>query len=158
MNKIDAILKPLSPDYVGAYLNSGIQLYELIEWALQQTGKSDITIMTFSISEEFIRKVWILKEMNLIGKTTLIIDFKAIQKTQQLVRFSENVFSDIHFSRTHAKVVLIESKTFLVSITGSQNATRGNRVESGIVSTDPEIYKKLETEIQHIVKNGIHRG
>ena len=151
-------MKPLSPDYVGAYLNSGVQLYNFIEWILQQTGKSDITIMTFSISEEFIRKMWMLKQMNLIGKITLVTDFKAIQKTQKLVRFAENVFSDIHFSRTHAKVVLIDSPIYRVSITGSQNATRGNRTESGIISTDPEIYKKLETEIQQLIKNEIHRG
>jgi hypothetical protein len=158
LSKVDAILKPLGPDYVGAYLNTGVQLYDLIEWVLQQCGKSDITIMTFSISEEFIRKIWILNEMGLIGKITLILDFKAIQKTQQLARFAQNVFNDIHYSRTHAKVVLIESSTYKVSITGSQNCTRGNREESGIVTTDPEINKKLFTEIQRIKENGIHRG
>jgi len=157
LNKVDRILKPIGPDYVGAYLNAGVQLYDIIEWILLQTGKSDITIMTFSISEEFIRKIWILKEMGLTGKITLILDFKAIQKTQQLIRFSQNVFSDIHFSKTHAKVVLIESKIYQVSITGSQNCTRGNREESGIVTTDPRIAEKLQTEIQRIKENGIQR-
>lgn len=156
-SKVDAILKPIGPDYVGAYLNPGIQLYDLIEWVLHQIGKSDITIMTFSISEEFIRKIWMLREMGLIGKVALILDFKAIQKTQQLLRFAQNVFSDIHFSKTHAKVVLIQSSTYQVSITGSQNCTRGNREESGIVTTDPQINKKLQAEIQRIIENGIHR-
>ena len=154
MSKVDAILKPIGPDYVGAYLNTGIQLYDLIEWVLLQTGKSDITIVTFSISEEFIRKIWMLKEIGLIGKVTLILDFKAIQKTQQLVRFAENLLSDIHFSKTHAKVVLIHSSTYHVSITGSQNCTRGNREESGIVTTDPQINKKLYAEIQRIIQRG----
>lgn len=157
MSKVDAILKPIGPDYVGAYLNTGIQLYDLIEWTLEQIGKSDITIVTFSISEEFIRKIWMLKEIGLIGKVTLILDFKAIQKTQQLVRFAENVFSDIHFSKTHAKVVLIESARYQVSITGSQNCTRGNREESGIVTTDQQIYSKLSTEIDRILCNTINQ-
>jgi hypothetical protein len=156
-SKVNAILKPLGPDYVGAYLNAGVQLYDLIEWTLQQIGKSDITIMTFSISEEFIRKMWMLREMGLIGKITLILDFKAIQKTQQLLRFAQNVFSDIHFSKTHAKVVLIQSSTHQVSITGSQNCTRGNREESGIVSTNTEIYSKLSTEIERILCNTINQ-
>lgn len=150
-------MKPIGPDYVGAYLNTGIQLYDLIEWTLEQIGKSDITIVTFSISEEFIRKIWMLKEIGLIGKVTLILDFKAIQKTQQLVRFAENVFSDIHFSKTHAKVVLIESARYQVSITGSQNCTRGNREESGIVTTDQQIYSKLSTEIDRILCNTINQ-
>jgi len=157
LSKVDAILKPIGPDYVGAYLNTGIQLYDLIEWTLEQIGKSDITIVTFSISEEFIRKIWMLKEIGLIGKVTLILDFKAIQKTQQLVRFAENVFSDIHFSKTHAKVVLIESARYQVSITGSQNCTRGNREESGIVTTDQQIYSKLSTEIDRILCNTINQ-
>jgi hypothetical protein len=80
-SNIDNQLKPLSPDYVGAYLGTGIQLYNLLEWALKQTGKADITVLTFSISEEFIRKVWQLKEKGLIQNITVILDFKAIQKT-----------------------------------------------------------------------------
>lgn len=144
-------MKPLGPDYIGAYLNSGVQLYDLIEWTLEQIGKSDITIMTFSISEEFIRKIWMLKQMELIGNISLIIDIKAAQKTQNLIRFTENVFSSVCFRKTHAKVVLITNPKAYVTIIGSQNATRGNREESGIVTTNEETYIKFANEIERII-------
>ena len=151
LSRVDAILKPIGSDYVGAYLNTGVQLYDLIEWTLQQIGKSDITIMTFSISEEFIRKIWMLKQMDLIGNIMLIIDIKAANKTQKLMRFTENVFDSVCFRKTHAKVVLINNPKMYVTITGSQNATRGNREESGIVTTNEETYIKFANEIERII-------
>ena len=154
-NKIDHILKPISPDYVGAYLNSGIQLYHVIEWVLNQTGKSDICIMSYSISEEFIRKIWTLKQMDLIGNVSLIIDSKAAQKTQSLMKLINNIFSFVCFRKTHAKVVLISNSQYYVTITGSQNATRGNREESGIVTTSEETYIKFANEMERII-HGIH--
>lgn len=154
-NKIDQILKPISPDYVGAYLNSGIQLYHVIEWVLNQTGKSDICIMSYSISEEFIRKIWMLKQMDLIGNVSLIIDSKAAQKTQSLMKLINNIFSFVCFRKTHAKVVLISNSKTYVTITGSQNATRGNREESGIVTTSEETYIKFANEMERII-HGIH--
>ena len=141
MNKIDQLLKPLSPgNYVGAYMDNTVQLYNLMEWCLNQTGKARVTVITFSLSEEFIRKVLKLRQSGLIESISLLMDLKAIQKTQKLIRFSENVFDQVNYCKVHAKVLLIESDTYNVSIAGSQNATRTSRTESTIVSTLPDIF------------------
>jgi hypothetical protein len=143
-------LKPLSPDYFGAFLQSGVQLYHIIEWVLNQSGKGKITVLTFSISEEFIRKIWQLKEANKIESCALVLDFKAMQKTRKIEAFSSKVFDSIHFSKTHAKVVLIETELYHITITGSQNATRGNRAESTMVTTDHTIFETYKQQIDEL--------
>lgn len=158
LNNIKSILKPLSPEYIGAYLDSGVQLYDLLEWILNQTGPAEITVTTFSISEEFIRKVFQFRKMGLIDKITVILDFKAIQKTENLIRFAENTFDEIYYAKTHAKILLVESSKYRVCVIGSQNATRGNREECELVTTDPVIYENLSNSIQRLKQNAVHRG
>lgn len=83
----------------------------------------------------------------------LILDFKAVQKTQKIVRFSQNVFSSIAYCKTHAKMVLIQSNSPtipLVLITGSQNATRGNRTESIIITTKTKICTEMLLKIENM--------
>lgn len=151
-SKIQQILKPLSPDYVGAFLQTGLQLYHVIEWAINQTGKAKVTVLTFSISEEFIRKIWHLKESGKIESCALVLDFKAMQKTRKIEAFCSNVFDSIHFSKTHAKVVLIETDLYKITITGSQNATRGNRAESTVITTDLSIFETYITKIDELIR------
>ena len=151
-------MKPLSPDYLGAYLNSGVQLYDLLEWLLKQTGSAEITVITFSISEEFIRKVHMFRKMGLIAKITVLLDFKAIQKTENLIRFAENTFDEIYYAKTHAKIIRIDSPKYQVCVIGSQNATRGNREECELVTTDSVIYENLSESINRLKQNAIYRG
>jgi len=151
-------LKPLSPDYIGAYLDSGVQLYDLLEWLLKQTGPAEITVITFSISEEFIRKVHMFRKMGLIAKITVLLDFKAIQKTENLIRFAENTFDEIYYAKTHAKIMLLQSTGYQVCVIGSQNATRGNREECELVTTNPIIYENLLESINRLKQNAVHRG
>lgn len=158
LSKIDHQLKPISPDYVGAYLGTGIQLYKLLEWTLNQTGKAHITVMTFSISEEFIRKVWQLKELGKIATITVILDFKAMQKTHKIMRFAGNVFTAMYYAKTHAKLILIENELHRISITGSQNFTRGNREENGIVMNNPGVFDSYQTEIERIKSQSVKYG
>lgn len=82
MNNISEIFKPISPGYIGADLNNKFQLYNLIEWILEQTGPAAVTVVTFSMSEEFIRKMLKLQKSGLLKSCTVMLDFKAVQKTQ----------------------------------------------------------------------------
>jgi len=41
----------------------------------------------------------------------------------------------------------------VVSIITSPNLTRGNRSESAVVTTDPELFATLHTQIQDLIRN-----
>ncbi len=143
-------LEPIGPGYLRADLGNKLQLHNIIEWVLQQTGVSKLTVVTFSVSEEFIRKVWMLKKKNLIDSILLILDFKAVQKTKKITQFYENVFDEIRYCKIHAKVVLIDSAEISVCVTGSQNATRGNRHESILITTREEIILPFRQKIEQL--------
>ncbi len=151
-------MQPLSPEYIGAYLDNGIQLYDIIEWILKYSGPANVVVLTFSLSEEFIRKVYQLKQSGQIKDITVILDFKAIQKTEKLIRLAGNVFDRLIYAKTHAKIVLVNGDPIRVCVSGSQNATRGNREESGIITTNLVTYEKFKSQIERIQKNGIQRG
>ena len=153
MHNISDIFKPISPDYIGADLNNKFQLYNLIEWILEQTGPAAVTVVTFSMSEEFIRKMLKLQKSGLLKSCAVILDFKAVQKTQKLIRFAQNVFSSVSYCKTHAKLVLIETDNLEfpgVIITGSQNATRGNRSESTVITPDEETFYNLQLKVESL--------
>lgn len=153
VNKISDIFKPISPGYIGADLNNKFQLYNLVEWVLEQTGPATVIVVTFSMSEEFIRKMLKLQKSGLMNSCSVILDFKAVQKTQKLIRFAENVFHQVSYCKTHAKIVLIETDNLDypgVVITGSQNCTRGNRSESTVITTDEETYYNLKLKVESL--------
>ena len=150
---INQILKPLSDTPIQAYLDNRIQLFDIIEKILLEVGESDIFISTFSTSEEFLRRIYRFKESGLIRYATMIADLKASRKTERLYSFIANVFDDVYLSENHSKVILIQNKKWCVSICTSQNQTRGNRIESGIITTDSSIYSTLISQYTDIVQN-----
>jgi len=138
------ILKSISPDYIGAYLDDKVQLFDIIEEILQQVGPSRIMITSFSISEEFIRKLYSFKQQGLILKATLIIDTKAAVKVRNLLPFAQNVFDEVRLMNNHSKLILFDSKnSYKISLVTSQNQTRGNRYESGMITSNENIYCQL---------------
>jgi len=161
MYNISDIFKPIGPNYIGADLNNKFQLYNIIEWILEQTGPAAVTVITFSMSEEFIRKMLKLQKSGLLKSCAMILDFKAVQKTQKIIRFAENVFTTVSYCKTHAKIVLIETDNLEfpgVIIIGSQNATRGNRSESTVITTDEKTFYNLKLKVESLksMTYGIH--
>ena len=153
MNNINDVFKPISPGYIGADLNNKFQLYNLIEWVLKQTGPAHVFVVTFSMSEEFIRKMLKLQKSGLLKSCAVVLDFKAVQKTQKIIRFAQNVFSSVSYCKTHAKIVIIETDNLEypgVIITGSQNATRGNRSESTVITTDKDTFYNLKLKVESL--------
>lgn len=127
MNKVvRQILEPLSNKPLQAYLDNRIQLFDVIESILLETGPADIYITTFSTSEEFLRKMF---------------------------RFRQKVFDDVYLGENHSKVILIANEKWSVSIVTSQNQTRGNRAESGVISTDKAIFLTLMESLSSIIQD-----
>lgn len=164
MKLIDQIIKPLSKYPLQAYLDNRIQLFDVIDKILSETGSAEIYISTFSTSEEFLRRIYKLKDQGRITKATMLIDLKASRKTVNLYTFISSVFDDVYLAENHSKVILIKNEKWQVSICTSQNQTRGNRTESGMISTDPCIFLDLQQRFADIINtnsiqlNGLFNG
>lgn len=133
-------------------MSNTIQLFDIIEEILRQIGKAEIHISTFSTSEEFLRRIYRLKRNGLIGKATLLADLKAARKTVNLYTLISNVFDEAYLSENHSKVILMRNEKWMVSIITSQNQTRGNRTESGIITTDQSVFLDVEAQFIDILK------
>ena len=87
------------------------------------------------------------------GIPEMLADLKASRKTVNLYKLIVNVFDYVYLAENHSKVILIHNDKWCVSICTSQNQTRGNRTESGMISTSPEIYFNLQGQFSDIVNN-----
>lgn len=152
MKIIDEILKPLSTMPLQAYVDSRIQLFDVIEKILRETGPAEIYISTFSTSEEFLRRISKFKSTGLISRAVMLTDLKASKKTVNLYQFISLVFDAVYLGENHSKVILIHNDKWSVSVCTSQNQTRGNRAESGMISTDKAIYSTLFTSLSQIIQ------
>lgn len=143
MKHIDRLLKPLSDVPLQAYLDNRLQLFDVLEFILSQTGPAKVYVSTFSTSEEFLRRLFSLRKRMLIIKSILLADLKAARKTVNLYTFMSSVFDDVYLSENHSKVLLVENDRWMVTVVTSQNQTRGNRTECAIITTQPDRIKEL---------------
>ena len=151
---IEDFLKPIREKPYQAYLSNALQVADVLDWVLQQLGKSEVWQTSFSISEEFIRRLFFIEKSGLVTRFNLVLDHKATNKTLKLWAFITQVINTTYLADNHSKVLLVRSqKGEVVSIITSQNLTRGNRCESAVVTTDLNIFNTLHGHIQDLIKN-----
>lgn len=151
---IEKIFRPLCEASVQSALSNEMQIADILEWVLEQVGKAEVWQTSFSISEEFLRRLYFITRDGSASAIHLVLDFKATNKTLSLWTFIEQVISTTHLADNHSKVLLIKSEAGdKVSIITSQNLTRGNRNESYIITTDEAVFDKFLNEVQDLIKN-----
>ena len=151
---IDDYLKPLATNPLQCYLTNTLQVADVVEWVLNQVGKSSIWQTPFSISEEFLRRLYFISKSGRVETIRLVLDFKATNKTLRLWAFLTQVIEHTYLADNHSKVILIRSvKGDTVSIITSQNLTRGNRMESAVVTTDPQVFQTFLSDMEDLIQN-----
>ena len=71
-----------------AYLSNQLQVADVVEWCLNQmTGQATIRQTSFSISEEFIRRLYHIRQSGKVSDIQLLLDHKATNKTLRLWPF-----------------------------------------------------------------------
>ena len=158
MKHVNRLLKPLSDVPLQAYLDNRLQLFDVLEFILSQTGPAKVYVSTFSTSEECLRRLFSLRKRQLILHSVL----KAAKKTVNLYTFMSSVFDDVYLTENHSKVLLIENDRWMVTVVTSQNQTRGNRTECAMITTQPDLFLTLRDQFSEIINtrsihlNGIH--
>ena len=147
-------LKPIREKPYQAYLSNALQVADILDWVLKQLGKSEVWQTSFSISEEFIRRLYFIEKSGLVTRFNLVLDHKATNKTLKLWAFITQVIDTTYLADNHSKVLLVRSEQGeMVSIITSQNLTRGNRCESAMITTDEGIFLTLHSQIQDLIRN-----
>ena len=151
---IGDILKPLADTQYQAYMSNAVQVADILEWVLRQVGRAEVWQTSFSISEEFLRRLFFICKANKVSRITLVLDHKATNKTLKLWAFITQVIERTYLADNHSKILLVKGENGqTVSVVTSQNLTRGNRAESAFVSTDPEIFSSLLSQMQDIIEH-----
>jgi len=151
---IDQILKPLATNPFQAYLSNAVQVADILEWILSQIGMAEVWQTSFSISEEFLRRLFFICKANKVSRINLVLDHKATNKTLKLWAFITQVIERTYLADNHSKILLVKSEAGdTVSVITSQNLTRGNRHESAFISTSPEIFANLYAQVNDLITN-----
>jgi hypothetical protein len=151
---IENYLKPLAQQETQAYLTNELQVADLLEWILEQLGPSKVWQTSFSISEEFVRRLYFIQKDADVVEYNLILDHKATNKTIKLWPFICQVVSKTYLADNHSKLLLVQSmKGEVASVVTSQNLTRGNRSECAFVSSNLAIFQGLFLQVQQLIKN-----
>lgn len=150
---VSRFLKPLDVAPVQAYLSDELQVPDILEWILSQTGRARVIQTTFSISEEYLRRLHSIREKGLVSRLEMVLDFKATNKTVDLWVFISKVVDTASLTDNHSKILLVEAENGRrVSVVTSQNLTRGNRAESAVVAESKDIFNTLYDQLMQIVK------
>lgn len=149
------LLAPLEKCGLQPYFSNRVQLAEVIEWVLSQTGPAHVAVSTFSTGEEFLRRLARLKDRGSVLSCSLFCDLRAARKTASLYHFLKSVFDRVCLCENHSKVVLISNQTRSVAIVTSQNQTRGDRFEAGVITTDPGTFYNLMTGFDTMSQNSL---
>jgi len=151
---ISDYLKPLADTPNQAYLTNALQVADVLEWILQQVGKSKVWQTSFSISEEFLRRLFFIEKRGKVLEFNLVLDHKATNKTLKLWSFICQVMKRTYLADNHSKILLVESEAGdTISVVTSQNLTRGNRHESTFISTDKAIFTALHGQVTDLIRN-----
>lgn len=148
---VDSLLSPLSSTPCQAWLSDRLQVADILRWILGQTGPARLQMSSFSISEEFLRRLFFIRKEKLILSLDIVLDFKATNKTLLLWPFITQTVENCYLAANHSKLLLVRNDSWNVAVVMSQNLTRGNRYESGFISTSPSLFDSLKASLDNVI-------
>lgn len=114
--------------------------------------------MSFSVGEEFVRKIHMLKKRGRIKRAELFFDFKAAEKTARTNTLTATVFDRVCYCANHAKVVVVDGEEQTCTIVTSQNGTRGTRNEVYFITNKEEIAEYVRRKLEKLRASRINTG
>lgn len=151
---IGDVLRPLADAPYQAYLSNVLQVADVLDWILSQVGHAEVWQTSFSISEEFLRRLFFIERSGNVSRFNLVLDHKATNKTLKLWAFITQVIERTYLADNHSKILLVKSdRGDTVAVVTSQNLTRGNRHESAFITTDKAIFDTLHSQVNDLIRN-----
>lgn len=113
-------------------------LHHLIRYLVQQTGPANLYLTTWSMTEDPVRALLMLRQEGLIKRADCLLSERISERTPQVMQLAHNVFDRLKFYKSHAKAFILERERMSLVNIGSANLTRNKKNEIGVVDSSPE--------------------
>jgi hypothetical protein len=130
---LESSLPDLSHNCIFNLMSDGKwSMVHLLLKILKQTGPADLYATTWSTNEDAIKQLIEMRENGLLRTLHFLFDFR-VRKYRPAAYFmaKENFVSRI--ASCHAKVTVITNDSWNVTIVGSPNYTRNDRIEAAVL-------------------------
>ena len=126
----------LAPDTLTHYVTYGKwSLHQLIHYLVLQTGPADLYITTWSMTEDPVRSLLMLKKKGLLKRVECLLSERISERTPEVMQLARNVFDRLKFYKSHAKAFILVGERMSVVNVGSANLTRNKKNEIGVIDS-----------------------
>lgn len=125
----------------------------MLKQIVAMVGKgATVTILSYSVTDGWLRQLMKLKEEMEVEKVTVILDRDVMIRHRQLLNQLENVADEIYLSDSHAKAYLAVGHQYEVAIITSANATQNYRNECFYTTDRPREIERIKADIGAILR------
>lgn len=130
-------------------------LHDLLDYLLSLSGKADVLISSYSISETSVREFLRLKEEGCIKTLRVMLDLSVKSQKGSLLFFANNVADEIRLAANHSKIIVIEGETRCFTVLSSANFTVNPRYECGYITTDKDALEFFKTKLSQAFEKAL---
>jgi len=147
-SKANFSLEQIAPGETIHIWNEGkLHLHQVLEAALQHTGRADAHLCSWSISVPAMKSILRLHTSGLIASIAGVVDFRTRKDHPEAFDMARTLFRSLRVHPCHAKVIVLIGEKMNVSILGSANLTNNPKQERILVSADENV---VQWDLKHI--------
>jgi hypothetical protein len=145
--ELEKIFKGLYPGCIFNLVSDGKwSMVHLLLKILQDTGPAEIWATTWSVNEDSIRSLIDLRDTGYLTQINFLFDFR-VRKYRPAAYFLAKEHFRSKIASCHAKVTVIMNDFWHVSVIGSPNYTRNDRIEAVVIFENKPIAEFHKTWI-----------
>lgn len=131
----------------------------MLRQIVAMVGKgAKVTVISYSVTDGWLRQLMKLKEEMEIEKVTVILDRDVMIRHRQLLNQLQNVSDEIFLSDSHAKAYIAQGKEYEVAVITSANATQNYRNECFYTTDRPTELERLKDDVGTILRQSFRIG
>ena len=130
-------------------------LFDIIEQAFSFTGSCEMKVCTYSVSEDGVRFIEMLKAKGLISKASFVLDNSCLENKFETILYLSTE-SDVYFTGNHAKYIILKGQHEHLAIITSSNFNTIKRSELFKLEYDQALIHELIAHFEKTIANSYH--
>jgi hypothetical protein len=112
---------------------------DMLNVILDQIGPAEVTIATWSVSEDATRSLIESCRTGRITRLSTIFDWRIKVRRPEVFELAKFNIANIKLSTCHAKTTVIQNEKYQIALVGSANYTTNPRIETGFICCNKEV-------------------